>query len=186
MKIRAGKIYHIYNQGNNRETIFFQQRNYIYFLRKVRNYFLSQVNILAYCLMPNHFHFLIYPKENFIPVEFSNNFKILLRSYTRGINKQESRSGSLFRQNSKAKPINEISYALTCFRYIHQNPVDGKLVANPEDWEFSSCRDYLRFRDGTLCNKELAFKLLRLPESRRDLYKFLTQEISQKDLEEIF
>lgn len=186
MKVRVNKTYHFYNQGNNSEPIFYQTSNYFYFLRKVRKYLLPQVNILGYCLMPNHFHFLIYPNKYFTPVVFSQHIRIFLSSYTRGINNQENRSGSLFRQNSKAKIVDERDYALTCFRYIHQNPISHGFVDKIEEWKYSSTRDYLGLRNGSLCNKELAYKLWGLPRERKELLKFLKQEISQLELENIY
>lgn len=59
MHFETGDIYHIYNQGNNRQRIFFDRENYLFFLRKMREHLLPHVNILAYCLMPNHFHWMV-------------------------------------------------------------------------------------------------------------------------------
>lgn len=96
-------FYHIFNRGNNRQAIFFKRDNYLYFLKKTRKYLLPYLDILSYCLMPNHFHFLVLTKSDFLHKEFSNSLKIMLRSYTRAINKQEDRTGSLFQQNTKIK-----------------------------------------------------------------------------------
>lgn len=168
------------------KLFFYQTSNYYYFLRKIRKYLLPQVDILAYCLMPNHFHFLIYPKKKFKSVTFSENIRIFLSSYTRGINKQEGRSGSLFRQNSKAKLVDEMKYALTCFHYIHRNPISHGFTNSIEEWKFASTRDYLGLRNGTLCNRELALELLKLPSNRKLLRKFLDQEIDPNKLKKIF
>jgi putative transposase len=59
MKYQEGQVYHVFNQGNNRQKIFFQSRNYPYFIEKMRKYILPHADLLAYCLMPNHFHWLI-------------------------------------------------------------------------------------------------------------------------------
>ncbi|MDA3905864.1 MAG: hypothetical protein PF484_07300, partial [Bacteroidales bacterium] len=59
MQFDEGYIYHIYNQGNNRQRIFLNRENYLFFLKKVKNYVLPYADILAWCLMPNHFHFLV-------------------------------------------------------------------------------------------------------------------------------
>src|ERR1041385_1789309 len=63
MKTFAGNIYHIYNQGNNRQRIFFNQEDYFVFLKKYRELVAKNCETLCYCLMPNHFHFLIYATE---------------------------------------------------------------------------------------------------------------------------
>ena len=208
MHFEKGNIYHIYNQGNNRRQVFFSRENYLFFLRKVRTYFLPYADILAWCLMPNHFHFMVMVKEVEIELKaeenhtmtqsqkkakenhtmtlshrmirtFNQSIAIMLRSYTRAINKQENTSGSLFRPHTKAEcvtcPEPDLSpsfitrngvteiplpeYPEICFRYIHQNPVKAGLVKTAEDWEFSSASDYSGHRNGTLVNKNIAKKL---------------------------
>ena len=59
MKFYQGNIYHVYNRGNNSQKIFFEEENYIYFLKKMRRFLLPHCDILAWCLMPNHFHWMI-------------------------------------------------------------------------------------------------------------------------------
>jgi len=188
MHFEAGGIYHIYNQGNNRQTIFFKQENYLFFIKKMREYILPYGDLLCYCLMPNHFHWLVYVREPSILVSSSDgvtktrslneSIGILLRSYTRAINEQEGRSGALFREETKAKDgwidtnispahqdygkiwQNWELYGWTAFQYIHQNPVKAKLVDRAEDWPYSSAPDYAGLRNGTLCNQVLAKELL--------------------------
>ena len=183
-------VYHLYNRGNNSQKIFFNRNNYLYFLQKVRNHLYPNCDILAYCLMPNHFHFLIHANSNSEKTKihgnnqvniFSENLRILLSSYTKAINKQEKRTGSLFQQNSKLKPINDIfhgkiskfgqiSYAYYCFHYIHNNPVNDGLVKNKEDWEFSSYQDYIGIRNGSLVNKNLTLKTISLEDDYMNNY----------------
>lgn len=55
----GGRYYHIYNRGINRNTVFFQARNYDYFLLLWKKYLSDHLEELAYCLLPNHFHFLV-------------------------------------------------------------------------------------------------------------------------------
>jgi putative transposase len=62
--MEQGNLYHIYNRGNNKQLIFFERKNYIYFLKLFKNYLSSYIDVYAYCLMPNHFHFLIKIKEH--------------------------------------------------------------------------------------------------------------------------
>jgi len=138
----------------------------LYFLRKVKKYIYPYCDILSYCLMPNHFHFLIYANPKTVAKDdkgknlLSEGFRHLLSSYAKGINVQYNRTGSLFTQNTHCKNVDsKINQALTCFMYIHQNPLRAKLVTKMEDWIFSSFRDYCGLRKGTLCNKELTFEL---------------------------
>ncbi len=199
MQFEKGHLYHIYNQGNNRQRIFFERENYLFFLRKMRIYLLPYCNIIAYCLMPNHFHWIVEVTNTTVGVAedsegvtssnaltkatkqrtFNDSIGLLIRSYSRAINNQNNTSGSLFRKQTKAECLTEINgitpsfyntksgtlinidnpeieYPQVCFDYIHQNPVNASLVANAEDWEFSSFRDYAGLRDGTLINRDVA------------------------------
>lgn len=193
MQFENGHIYHIYNQGNNRQKIFFNRENYLYFLRKVNIYILPYADILTWCLMPNHFHFMVLVNHESLGVTpshaetgqakilrtFNDSIGIMLRSYTRAINKENNRNGKLFREATKAECITcadgitpsfynsnagaqiniidpEKQYPEMCFHYIHQNPVKAELVKKATDWEFSSAREYAGLRNGKLVNKEIA------------------------------
>lgn len=120
--------------------------------------------------MPNHFHFLVYSKSTIQTNEFSNSLRILLSSYTRAINKQENRTGSLFQQNTKAKEVSSNQYALTCFHYIHQNPFKAKLTNSIENWPYHSFNEYLKGKPA-ICNVELGRQLLLIPTSPDRFYE---------------
>ena len=219
MIFKKGYLYHIYNQGNNRQNIFYNRENYLFFLKKIKIYILPYADVLAWCLMPNHFHLMvrvnriITQSEGFIKKKeiafrdtqsqdkslfihrmaknrseyshpmntksrtFNTSIAIMLRSFTRAINKQENWTGSLFRKETKAECINcfkgvkpsfiqsgisitnlleEKQYPQVCFNYIHQNPVKANFVENAADWEFSSAKDYARLRNGNLINRTIA------------------------------
>ena len=117
MFFEEGYIYHIYNQGNNRQKIFFRQENYFYFLQKIRKFILPYADILAWCLMPNHFHLMVLVNKTVLNIilkdteesisrSFNDSIGIMLRSYTNAINKQQKRTGKLFREKTKAECIN--------------------------------------------------------------------------------
>lgn len=166
MHLTEGEIYHVYNRGNNQQKIFFKSENYSYFLKGVERYLLPYSDLLAWCLMPNHFHLLIHANSistrvikdgSFERQQFSQGIKQLLSSYTKAINKQEGRTGSLFQQKTKAICVTENNrHDTTAFHYIHQNPMKARLVKKIEDWQFSSFKDYLGLRKETLCNLDLA------------------------------
>ena len=209
MIFEKGHLYHIFNQGNNKQKIFYSRDNYMFFIKKTEKYILPYADILAWCLMPNHFHFMVLVNAIKLPVypekiihvrnrhrhfmnskddlqlrTFNNSIAILLRSYTRAINKQEGQSGSLFQAHTKAECLNgfkgvkptfiqtnistsflleEKQYPQVCFDYIHQNPVKANLVNNSTDWEFSSVSEYLGLRASKLINKDIADKYVDLP-----------------------
>jgi putative transposase len=180
MHFEAGKIYHIYNMGNSSRQVFFSDENYLYFLLKYRTEVSSHCETLAYCLMPNHFHFLILATEK--SEEYLNRSKVqilsrkfgnLLSSYSQAINKQLQSNGSVFRQKTKSKSLSQFvtfptrkhNYFLTCFLYIHQNPVVSGIVDKPEQWVFSSYPDYAGHRNGTLCNIKNTLELLNIDQN---------------------
>lgn len=201
MRFTEGNLYHIYNRGNNKQPVYFTPANYIYFLKQVRHFLLPHCDMLCYCLMPNHFHFLVFIKPTgdirYRQTDVKETTKsgqtitisterhplaaaigYLLSSYTQSINKQNNTSGSVFQQKTKAKEINQFLYGETCFHYIHQNPLKAGMVTKMEDWSYSSFTDYAGFRNGTLCNQQLACELLNLNKETfyEDSYKVIMDE----------
>ncbi len=102
MHFENDKIYHVYNQGNNKQQIFFSPENYLYFLRCYRKFVFPFAHTLAYCLMPNHFHFLIHTDnesttsirvDSLFLSQLSNGVRKLLSCYATAINIQQHTSG---------------------------------------------------------------------------------------------
>jgi putative transposase len=173
----ANEYYHVYNRGNNRQAIFLERENYVFFLRCMRKYLLgadqtSEVfktsdvctTVVAYCLMPNHFHLLVCPHGD----DLSRRMRRLSISYTKAMNKRYNRVGALLQGQFQAAHVDRDDYLLHLSRYIHLNPVDAGLVRNPEDWEFSSYRDYLGLRAGTLPTPESVLEQFPTSEGYRD------------------
>jgi REP element-mobilizing transposase RayT len=198
MEFHPGEMYHIYNRGNNRQKIFQERKNYLYFLGKIRNHLLKHSDILAWCLMPNHFHIMIRVHDDYDPnvmraskhssapvvQPLNRSIAIMLSSYTKGFNKMYQRTGSLFQARTKSKVVHlenrrNRNYPLNCFIYIHQNPIRANLVDRLEDWEFSSYRDFATLRDGSLCNLTLARELLNLPTDLQEFRIFTEQTIPE-------
>jgi putative transposase len=195
MEFHRNELFHVYNRGNNQQQIFFIPDNYMYFLEKVRKFVSPHCDILSWCLMPNHFHFLINSDERTIQTleigghkrnVLSEGIRNLLQTYTKAINKQNKTTGSLFQQNTKAKPVSlgPEQYGITCLNYIHQNPMKAKLVIKMEEWSYSSFTDYCGLRNGKLCNKEIAIQLLGLNLST--FYDDSYKAISDEDVQNIF
>lgn len=146
--MKAGGFYHVYNIGNNRETIFKEDCNYDFFMRRLHYYVGGLVHIHAYCLMPNHFHLLIeVPIENHhhtLPFGKSGlstiqrAFKNFFTSYAKSINRAYGRLGSLFKTKCPFKPIHDDFQYRTTMAYIHNNPVKAMLCEEYENWEHSS------------------------------------------------
>lgn len=150
-----GGYYHLYNRGVNRARIFFDDRNYRYFLFKIELYLVPALEIIAYCLMPNHYHLLIriaetseVPTTSEVPQIIkanatSNVSQAMMKlsvSYTKMINYHYDRVGPLFQGAFQAKQIDSDVYLGELIDYIHLNPVANGLVEDPGDWPYSSYR----------------------------------------------
>jgi putative transposase len=153
VKLIAGNYYHFYNRGVNRQPIFFFTDNWGFFIREMRRYFLPEyIDILAYCLMPNHYHLLVYLKTDEISKKVMQPFGT---SYVKAINRQQGRVGPLFQGPFKARQVDNAAYFAHLTRYIHLNPVRAKLADGPAEWPFSSYNDYTGARRGSLPNTEI-------------------------------
>jgi len=147
-KIIPDHYYHVYNRGVNYEKIFFREDNWYFFLQRVKKYFTpDKASIIAYCLMPNHYHLLVLPHTEDFGRDVMHPFSI---SYTKAINKEQGRIGPLFQGPFQARRVMETADLLNLSRYIHHNPVTVGFVNKPADWEFSSYNEYTGRRKGAI------------------------------------
>ena len=159
--LEPGVTYHIYNRGNNRETIFIEERNYAYFMRLYNKYISPIVDTFAYCLMPNHFHFLLRIRDlpGFENLEGlkppSQHFSNFFNAYTKAFNKSYNCTGSLFEKNFKRKPVTNDRYFTTLVAYIHQNPQRHGLIADFRDWPYSSYQTLISHKSTKLARNEV-------------------------------
>ena len=193
MELTDGDVFHVYNRGNQQQQIFFSEANYLFFLTKMEKALLPHAHLLAYCLMPNHFHWLVQIKiaeEDYTGIrktyssKFSNSMAVLLRSYARAIQKQERFTGSLFQQNSKSKILATENDVLNCFNHIHQNPVKPGLVNKANDWKHSSLSEFLPNAKDRLCDVNLLFNLAGINHN----YDFINagQDLDDDQIKRIF
>ena len=135
-----GGYYHVYNRGCNRAKIFLKEENYRYLLRLIAEATSpNRISTIAYCLMPNHYHFLFRQNSECpISVAMQRVFNI----YVKALNSSLGRKGTLFAGAFKAKEVKGEEYLAHLCRYIHRNPLDGGLVESLDEWEFS---DYLEW-----------------------------------------
>ncbi|MCB0736031.1 MAG: transposase [Bacteroidetes bacterium] len=176
-QFESGKFYHVYNRANGSEKLFFQEKNYTYFISQLRKYLYRKVEFHAYCLIPNHFHLLIRCKEIKDYNELSDQFKKLFSAYSRAINNQENRMGSLFMKPFKRKLIDTESYYSEVIRYIHHNPIKHGLMTNFSSYKWSSYQSLLA--DGpTFLNRSF---VLGWYGNRDEFIKF--HEIDGKELD---
>jgi putative transposase len=148
----AGRYYHVYNRGCNREDIFANERNYVFLLRRMKAYLCDYaLSLIAYCLMPNHYHFLMRPDEDNVLSRFIQR---LFNSYTQSFNRQQGRSGTLFEGRAKSVLVETDEYIVHLCRYIHLNPVSAGLVQRPGDWKYSNYLEWVEQRDGPLVDRD--------------------------------
>ena len=166
MVFEKGDIYHIYNQGNNRIPIFFSKENYLFFLKKIQQHVLPHADILAWCLMPNHFHLMIYVHTPEIKVSeqvdengrktivrtsgvspktcnLNKSIGILLASYTRAVNNLENRTGSLFRGHTHAECLTNPGLTTPSFFITRYSTVINRHL--PEEEYPQVCFNYIHF-----------------------------------------
>ena len=170
---RAGHSYHVYNRGCNQENIFATQDNYLFLLRRAKSTLENApVRILAYCLMPNHYHFLLQGKEDQAIPRFIQR---LFNSYTQAYNRQQDRSGTLFQGRAKHILVDKDEYLLHLARYIHLNPVRAGIVQRPGDWPYLNYLEWVDKRDGSLVDREFVRSYFPEPAMYED---FVLGEIS--------
>ena len=147
-EFQAGEYYHIYHRGGDRQKIFFENENYPYFfrlLKKYRDQF--AMNVVAYCLMPNHFHFMLQPQRSDTLSQFMGK---LQQSYVMAINKRYQRSGPLFQERFRHVHVYSERYQILLCRYIHVNPKKDGLVTDLRDWPYSDYLEFIEARRGDL------------------------------------
>jgi len=156
--------YHIYNHAVGNENLFRKKDNYAYFLQKYTQYIHPVAQTFAYCLMPNHFHFLIKirsleeitehykalkGKKEHEPVDMNvadfniQQFSIFFNAYAKAYNTVFDRKGSLFVDKIKRKLVYDEQYLITLIVYIHTNPVYHGFCNEINYWNFSSYHSIL-------------------------------------------
>jgi len=176
-KFDSGSIAHIYNRGNNKEKIFFDEQDYKAFLyrlglclgfdekelnkEKLLAMPYSRIRITdtkknnfklhAFCLMPNHFHLLI---EQCNDTSISKLISKVCSSYSKYINKKYNRVGHAFQDCFKSVPIKNNSQLMWASSYIHMNPIKDKMAKHPNEYEWSSYNDFTSNRNLPIVNKE--------------------------------
>lgn len=133
----ADLLYHVVQRGNNKNPIFFREKDYLIFLDILREAKSKHpCHIYAYCLMINHFHLLVKPKDK---ENISLLLKFLGAKYVRYINKTYNRTGTLWEGRFKCSIIDREQYFWNCLRYVDTNPIRAGLVKLPEEYTWSSC-----------------------------------------------
>ena len=199
--LEENQFYHIYNRGNDGIDLFYQNRNYVYFLKKYDLYLSDYLDTYAYCLLPNHFHLLvkIKSKSDFLikHSEFpsvkdlekmtageivSELFRRFFMSYSKSINIQQSRTGSLFQKNFRRKLIGNESYFTSMVYYIHnQLRHHGFINMDDKDYQWSSYSRFLLDKESKLRK----FEVLSWFGGKQEFIQFHVVQRNTKDISEL-
>ncbi|MEJ6021864.1 transposase [Ramlibacter sp. PS4R-6] len=164
-----GYPHHIIQRGNNRQAIFSDRSDYEALLELLEEYAKKfEVAVHGYVLMSNHFHLLATPQtEDGVP----QLLQAVGRSYVRGFNKRQGRTGTLWEGRYKSTLIQAERYLLACMVYIDLNPVRAGLVANPADYLWCSYLHYTgRRADKLITPHPLYWELGNTPFAREQAY----------------
>ncbi len=198
--LQPGLFYHIYNRGNNGEDLFREERNYPYFLKLFEKYVTPIADTYAYCLLKNHFHFLVRIKTEG-EIAFNNkklgkfdepsskanlynpsrNFSNLFNAYTKAINKGYNRTGSLFERPFQRIPVRQNSYLLELIFYIHFNPQKHGLINDFRKWRWSSYKAIVQSNKTQLQRDEV----IEIFGSRNAFEEYHTGIIDMRKLSEV-
>ncbi len=149
---QSGMYYYIYNRGVGKSILFRKPTNYLYVIEKLQKYSLENlVSVIAYCLMPNHYHLLL-RQDGEQPA--GNVPQSIFNSYSKAYNLKYSHSGTLFEGRFRAKPVKTTSHLLHLCRYIHGNPVKDDLVTDLADWRWSNYLEWIGKRKSSLVDDE--------------------------------
>lgn len=136
--------HHVTQRGNRRQQTFFKDTDYRAYMRLVADAKeKARVSVLAYCLMPNHVHFVVVPSE---PGGLSRLLQHPHRRYARRINKRMEWQGHLWQSRFYSCPMDE-EHLIAAVRYVELNPVRAGLRSNPQDWRWSSVHAHLKRED---------------------------------------
>lgn len=176
----GGEIYHCINRAVGRQTIFKKEKDYQSFetiLQEIVD--VTNMRILAYSIMPNHFHLVLYPENN---GDLSSFMKRVTATHTQRYRTatQTVGEGPLYQGRYKSFIIQNNIHLFTVLRYVERNPLTAQLVQNVLEWRYGSV--YRRYK-GT--EKE---KMLLSPwvcDEPKDYIQFLSHPLTAKEIEKI-
>ncbi|MBT8098560.1 MAG: transposase [Gammaproteobacteria bacterium] len=170
----GGFCYHVINRGNRRERVFHSTEDYdtfVLFMDKASVH--MRMRILAFCLMPNHFHLVLWPYGD---GDMSRWMHWLMTAHVVRYHKKYGTTGRIWQGRYKSFPIEQDEHLLTVLRYVERNPVRANLVSRAADWKWSSANQY---------HRELQQSLLTEPPTPRpdDWIDFVDQPQSSAELD---
>ena len=171
-----GYPHHVTQRGVRKQTTFFDERDYRTYLSSATALLQTHpVEILAYCLMPNHIHAVVIPQRQ---DSLSGFFGKLHQHYATVTNLRYEWAGHLW-QNRFFSVVMDERHTMTALRYVERNPVRSGLVKSPQDWPWSSARGNLGLRDDPLIPDRPALRIV------KDWHKYLSAPENDLDLRKL-
>jgi putative transposase len=188
--ITFGTFFHIYNRGNNGENIFIQERNYLYFMELWWKHTHQIAETWAYCLLRNHFHAVVFIKNEEDLTGFQNLsgsgssknkepsqcFSNFFNAYARGVNIATQRTGALFERPFKRIPVENGVYLARLVVYVHQNPQKHQFEDDFRSWNYSSYHEHI----SNIPTRLQRDRMMRLFGNREDFIR-IHQEIQPQN-----
>jgi len=186
----GGYYYHIYNRGINKQQVFFNQTDYRLFLKLIRVNIAEYSEILSYALIPNHFHLIIWIKDQIVfegksiedPVLIgkivSEQFRRMFIRYSMTINKSRQRTGSLFSRPFRRNVILGEELLKYKIFYTHYNPIKHGICNTFEDYLYSSYKEIIKENSG-LITKSRLIQVFGSIESFREYHTFELSEMNE-------
>ena len=193
------EIYHVYNRGVDKMKIFRNTEDFrTFMIRTEENLFPENIDIskfsriekrrkllppnsfdlICYCLMPNHFHFII---QQLTDLPVSKLISKICTSYSMCFNKKYGRVGALFQDQFKAVKIENNTQLLWTAFYVHKNPIEAGLVNDIHNYKWNSYLDYEGGRPESLCKQDILLGQFR---SRDELISHFLLSLKSKDAQE--
>ena len=169
--------YHIYNRGINGCKIFKNDDNYNYFIKLFSKYLHPYITVYAYCLLSNHFHFVIKieTEQRIVSQKLSNFFN----AYAKAFNKATDRTGSLFEKPFKRIRVQSEDYLKNLIIYAHTNPVKHKILNNFKDYHYSSYSEIVKNNSDLIDSKKI-IELFDNYENFKFVHKYKNIQLSYK------
>jgi len=176
-----GGYFHIYNRGVNRNQIFFGEEDYRYCLSLLKKYAEAYyMTIIAYCLMPNHYHFILRQNSD---KSISQFIGVVFNAYVQSLNKKYSRVGTLFEGRFKNTHIDNENYILQLCRYLHLNTLKGRIVDAPEEWPYSDYNDWIAKRSLIQFDSNIMSSYFKDPNDYRKYVMEYNTSDEERDIE---
>ena len=164
-----GLYYHIFNRVSESKKLFYSQADYISYLTLWQDVdFSTCCKLIAYCLMPNHYHYLLQITDERL---FPRKLSYFFNKYLKSLNTKRNEQGRYFENRFKAKVIEDERYLVGVCCYIHLNPVKANLVLSPRDWPFSNYLEFIGRRKGVLWDRLFLKEYFQSPSEYEEFIK---------------